>query len=260
MMFSLIRLKFRQRQARLLALLLFSFLLGGLFVFLYTTAPLATLRLYRVELSQVFTFLGYTGDSSLNQHLLGLSYGLALPLLVSLQASFAAGSLYARALDEGRMAQYTTGPHSRRAILTSLFAVAKVENLLLVLFHVAGQVVLSALLFPGSPILPLLRLGLGFLPIALVIPSLCLLLGMLTHSERGYRRLSLALLLFFLLMAMLARLPGWMAHLQLLSPWSLLSGMALMRGDGGFLQAAIALPISGILFLISLLIFDNMEL
>lgn len=249
----------RLRARHLLAWLLPALLLGALAVFLYTESPLAQVRALQGELPELFTVLGFYGDSSLPLFLLSYLYGLILPLLSTLLAIHLAARLITRPLLDGRMAMLLSASHSRGAVLLSLWWVMALYHLLLALAALTGQVLMALLLFPEANLLALLRLSGGFLAVSLVCPALTLLLACASPDERALRRRGGLLLYGMLALGLVARLPGWTRWLRFASFWSLFEGTRLIFNGASWQLPLLALALTLVLILFALLSFRGRE-
>jgi len=257
MIFSLFKARFRVKN--LLAWLLPAFLLGALAVFLYSESPLAQARLLREELPEVFTVLGFYGDSSLPVFVLGALYGFVLPLvLIGLGIHQAARQVVRPTLD-GRMAMLLAADHRRGAILLTLWWVLATSGFLAVLAAFLGQVLMLLILFPGADIRALARLAGGFMAVSLICPAFALLMAVLGPDERAMRRRSALALYGSLVLAMASRLPGWPRLLRFASFWSLFDGTGLVFGGPAWQPLLPALGLTAVLIALSLLSFSGRE-
>ncbi len=257
---SLFAFQFKWRLRRLVPAMAFSLLLGALAVCLYTPERLEGLRYLRGELPEVFTFLGYEGDTGLGIHLMGLLCGFILPLLVIFLSVSGGSALVATPVADGRMAMLLAAGHRRSAILMTLYVHLFLEAALVLMACLAGQAVMAAALFPGFDFFALLRLCLGLILISSVYCAFAVFMAARAPTPgkmRGFSRLAMALTLLF---TMAARLPGWARALRFFSPLTLFQGTALVSGSGGWPPALSALPIAGVFLFMALWRFSSREM
>lgn len=250
----------RFRFKRLLAWLFAAFLLGGGVVAAYLPVPLEQLRFLREEMPELFTVLGFVGDSNLPAFVLGVLYGLLLLVLTGMQAVSLGRHLFARPLADGRLAQLLAAPYARASVLLVHFLVLTAWGVLTQAACLFGQMLSAMLLFPGADLAALSRLTIGFIPTALLLSFCCCLLALVSPAEARYARRARLLFALMLMLAMAARLPGRTRFLRFFSVWSLFDGRGLAFGTGGWGLAGVAGGLTLVCLAAAALYFQQREL
>ena len=258
MISSLFFLKFNIR--KLLVWLVTALLLGILAVFAYTPAPLGSLQYVRGEMPELFTLLGFLGESNLSTFVLSYLFGLVMPLLISGFCLHFSRSLISQPLEDGRMAMLLSSRHRKSAILLSHLAVMTASLLLLLLSAFTGQLAGALMFGLNMDVLSFLRLYGGFFCVALLLSAICFFVALTAEDDLQAKRRGRGFVFVMLLCLLLSRLPGWTVNLRYLSIWSLFGGFGLASGSGGFDLALIALCASLAFALYSLFAFQRREL
>jgi hypothetical protein len=249
----------RFRPKSLLIWLLAALVLGAGAGAAYLPSPLEQLRFLRGEMPELFTVLGFVGDSNLPAFVLSALYGLLLPILANMQAVSLGRHLLARPLADGRLAQLLAAPHARASVMLLHFLALAVWIVLTQAACLAGQMLSAVLLFPVADLTALSRLSIGFIPTALLLSAFCCLLALVSPSEARYARRARLLLALMLILAMAGRLSGW-TRLRLFSVWSLFDGRSLAFGAGGWGLAGLAGGLTLVCLAAALLYFQQREL
>lgn len=245
---------------RQLPWLVFATLLGALSVLAYSPPALETQRYVRGEMPELFTVLGFFGDSSLNMLVVSLLFGFLLPLTHSVYAIRQASRLVSKPLEDGRMAMLLSAPHRKMAILHTLWLVLLAGSVLLVLFSFLGQAVTALILFDNINMVSLLPLNLGFLPVSLLCCAIALFLAVTSEDARALKRRSRLVFIVMLVLLMASRLPGWTRQLRYLTFWSFFDGSALALGSIAWLPLILALALALMLVMLSMVFFSKREL
>ena len=258
MILSLFAARFNLR--KLLPWLLVFLLGGAAVVWAYTPGPLASLRIVRGEMPELFTVLGFVGDSTLPTFILSFLFGLMMPLAFTLFGINAACSQITKPLEDGRMAMLFAAGHRRGTILLTLCLVIFSGSVLLVLFTLMGQLAAALAFFPQADLSALLRVNFGFLAAALICPAFSVLMAVISFDEIRMRRRSAVVLLLMLVFFMASRLPGWTASLRWFTFWTLFDGPGLAFGSADWLSTLAAVMTSVFLTGLSLWVFRTREL
>ena len=245
---------------KLLPWLLVFLLAGAAVVWAYTPGPLASLRFVRGEMPELFTVLGFVGDSTLPTFVLSILFSLLMPLAFTLYGIYAARSLITKPLEDGRMAMLFAARYRRGAILLTLCLVIFSGSVLLVLFVLLGQLAAVLVFFPKADLSALFRVNFGFLAAALICPAFSVLMSVVSYDETRMKRRSAVVLLLMLVFFMASRLPGWTSSLRWFTFWTLFDGAGLAFGSADWQRTLAAAMISVFLTGLSLWVFRSREL
>lgn len=245
---SLFVFELKQLLSRLLALALFSLLLGLGAAWLYTSDVLAQWRLWAEEAPYFTRLLGYAGSANLPVHMMGVLYGFLLPVTLVASAQTLALRLLARPMEGGRMAQRLAAPHRRGAIVMTLFWLMALEALIISLSALLGQFS-GVFIFLGgqADLTALLRLSLGFMLSWLPVAGVMVWVAAASPGLISARRVAGLMGLLLIGGLMTSRAGGWLRWLELLTPLSLFKGQELIAGSSGMLVSALGLPIAVLL-------------
>lgn len=244
---------------RFLPRALLGLVLGALSIVAYLPEPSEQIRFVRGELPEVFTFLGFMGDSSLPFFALSILYGFLLLLIESVLSASTARDMAVEPLYDGRMAHLLSSSHKKASLVFTTYLAVQSATFLFVVSLLLGQVIPALLLFPSANLPALLRLNLGFLAVSLLASSLCVLLAFFTKSQKGYQKVSRFLLFLMLLFLLLSRLQGVTGLLKNLTFWSLFDGPLLIFGGKGLLLSLYAFVLSLLCLPLSIFHFSNRE-
>lgn len=229
-------------------------------VLAYLPAALEPLRFLRGEMPELFTALGFVGDSSLPFFLLGSLYGFLMPLFASLMAWSLARRLVVRPLQDGRMALLLAAPWRRASILLTLFLVMVAALVPVMAASFLGQALAALVFFPGADLLALARLAAGFCLPAVVALSLAFFLAVTAPDERRFARRARLAMGLSLVLLLASRLPGWPGAARFLCFWRLYDGVRLVFSGLALLPALAAACLSLALLALSLAVFKNRAL
>ncbi|MDD4081695.1 MAG: hypothetical protein PHP02_09900, partial [Eubacteriales bacterium] len=206
MILSLFAFELRQLLRRLLALALFSFLLGLAAVWLYTPDMLAQLRLWSEEAPLLTRLLGYAGSANLPVHVMGVLHGFLLQVVIVLSTQTLALRLVAKPMGDGRMAQRLAAPHRRWTIMMTLFWLVVLEALIVTLAALSGQMAGVVIFLGGQADFPaLLRMALGLLLSSLPVAGVMVWVAAASPGAISARRAEWFLGILFLGLMMASR-------------------------------------------------------
>lgn len=261
MIASLFVFELKQQLRRLAVLAALGLLLGAAAAWLYTPQVQGELRYLTQELPLVARLLGYAGSANLPVHVMGVLYGLIMPVVFVISSLTLALRLIAWPIHDGRLAQRLAAPHRRSAVLFTLFWLVGLEGLVIAALALTGQVGGAFVFLGGQADIPaLVRLALGAWLSALPLSGLMVLLAASAALPSRARRLGLFLGLLFVGLMMAARLPGWAQSLRFVTPFSLMKGQELLTGAGRLLPAALGLVLGLLLAGLGAVVFSRRDL
>lgn len=239
---------------------LLSFLLGVMAVLAFLPPALEAQRYVRGEMPELFTVLGFYGDSNLVMLVLSLLFGFILPLLHSVYTVKQASRLISKPLEDGRMSMLLSAPHRKPAIIHTLWLVMLLGSVLLVASSLLGQLAAALVFFPEVKLIDLALLNLGFLPVSLLCMAFALFVAVSSDNARSMKRKTRMVFFVMLALAMASRLSGWTQQLKYLSHWSFFEGSAWALGRATLLPILLALGLTLVFVLLSLAFFSKREL
>lgn len=246
---------------RMAALLVMALLLGMAVVFLFDPEILPQIRQLSEELPLTTRLMGYSGSANLPVHVLGLLYGLLMPLVLVVSTRRLARRLITLPLEEGRMAQRLAAPHRRAALVFTLFFLMMLETLLICLAAFLGQAAGVMIFLKGQgDLLALLRLALGMALSALPLAGAMAAVALASPGPVSARRWSFLLGLMFLGFMVASRLSGWAQLLRFGTSFALFKGQALLTDFDALLLPALGLPLAFILAGLGALAFSGRDL
>lgn len=258
MIASLFFIKFNVR--RLIAWLVIALLLGALSVFAYTPGPLSGLQFVRGEMPELFTLLGFVGESNLSTFVLSYLFGLLLPLLISAYSIRTSRSLISQPMEDGRMAMLIASGHRKAPILITHAFVLVLGIFLILLSVFIGQTAAALIFSLEMDLLSFLRMHGGFFLVSLLLAMFCLFIAATSFDDIRTKRLCRGFSFLMLLFWLLSRLPGQIMYLRYLTIWSLFEGFGLASGSGGTETALVALLLAFVFLVLSLFAFQKREL